>query len=259
MPTSKRARAVAQAPESTASSNAPASIPPAAAADATHAGGETPYDAYFAALEKCVEDHGALGYTVIRGLEASDEEEDSDKCDKYTADQMDNMRVILITKSRENLIKKANKFASGGQAGSGFCMFNTHSGNVIIAGIPQEISKVSKMKTAAVRFDGLFALTDALGDWDYWFVDQGPNSLPQVSKISHMSRMHDNEEWDEGGGLDQAIKLLAKTWKTLLSKHTNAELGIDSQFTRPAVEVLLGDFAKKVKGCKCHVAFQWKP
>lgn len=74
-----------------------------------------------------------------------------------------------------------------------------------------------------------------------------------------MTRMHDNEEWEEGGGLDRAIKLLAKTWKTLLSKHTDAELGIDTQFTRPAVEVLLGDFAKKVKGCECHVAFQWKP
>ena len=71
--------------------------------------------------------------------------------------------------------------------------------------------------------------------------------------------MHDNEEWDEGGGLDQAIKLLAKTWKTLLSKHTDAALGIDSQFTRPAVEVLLGDFAEKVKGCECHVSFKWKP
>ena len=259
MPTSKRARAVAQAPESTASSNSPDSSPPAAAADATRAGGETPYDAFFAALEKCVEDHGALGYTVIRGLEASDEEEDSDKCDKYTADQMDNMRVILITRSRKNLMKEAKKIASGGQAGSRVFMFNTHSGNVIIDGIPKEISKVSKMKTAAERFDGLFALTDALGDWDYWFVDQGPNSLPQVSKSSHLSRMHDNEEWDEGGGLDQAIKLLAKTWKTLLSKHTNAELGIDTQFTRPAVEVLLDDFAKKVKGCECHVAFQWKP
>jgi hypothetical protein len=71
--------------------------------------------------------------------------------------------------------------------------------------------------------------------------------------------MHDNEEWDKGGGLDQAIKLLAKTWKSLLSKHTNAELGVDIQFTRPATEVLLEDFAKKVKSCECHVAFQWKP
>lgn len=69
-------------------------------------------------------------------------------------------------------MKKADKFASGGQGGSKFCMLNTHSGNVIIDGIPKEISKVSKGKTAADRFDSLFALTHALGVWDYWFVAQ---------------------------------------------------------------------------------------
>ena len=128
-------------------------------------------------MEKTVEDHGALGYIVIRGLNADDEEEEEeedseDKCDKYTAAQMDAMRVILVTESREKLMKKADKFASGGQAGSGFCMFNTHSGNVTIAGIPKEISKISKLKTIAERFDGLFALTFALSKWDYWLVQQ---------------------------------------------------------------------------------------
>jgi hypothetical protein len=75
--------------------------------------------------------------------------------------------------------------------------------------------------------------------------------------------MHDNEEWDEGGGLDQAVKLLARTWKTLLSKHTNAELGIDALFTRPAIETILDDFAKAVRNCDSlkenRVTFQWKP
>ena len=37
--------------------------------------------------------------------------------------------------------------------------------------------------------------------------------------------------------------------KALLSGHTNVELRIDSQFSRPAIENILEDFAKSVKGC----------
>jgi hypothetical protein len=171
MPNAKRAR------ESSASSDAPAPIPSTAAADMSRASGDTPFDAFFVVLRKFVEEHRAVGYTIIRGINADDEEEDSeeesdDKRKKYTAEQMDAIRVLIITESREKLMKKADKFASGGQAGSGFCMFNTHSGNVIIMGIPHEISKVSKLKTAAERFDGLLALTYALGKWDYWFEQQ---------------------------------------------------------------------------------------
>jgi hypothetical protein len=75
-------------------------------------------------------------------------------------------------------MKKAEKFATCGQAGSGCYMFNTHSGNVIIAGIPKEVSKVSKLKTTPERFDGLFALTHLLGQFDYyWFVVMLANFL----------------------------------------------------------------------------------
>ena len=38
----------------------------------------------------------------------------------------------------------------------------------------------------------------------------------------------------EGGELDQAVELLAKTWKLLLEK-SNAELEIDVEYTRPGV------------------------
>ena len=70
------------------------------------------------------------------------------------------------------------EFATCGQSGDGFCMFNTHSGNTIIAGIPKQVQKALKKKTVPEQFDYLFALTYALNEYDYW--------------------MNDNEEWGKG-------------------------------------------------------------
>ena len=155
-----------------ASNIAPASDPPASDAVAARGDVPTPYDAYFDSLEKCKKDTGALGFLLIRGVQNDDEEDDSDddSCEKYTAEQMKSMRVMIITESREKFMKKAEKFATCDQVGSFMYMFNTHSGNTIIAGIPKEVAKVYKLKTAPERFDGMFALTLALCKNDYWSV-----------------------------------------------------------------------------------------
>ena len=155
-----------------ASNIAPASDPPASDAVAARGDVPTPYDAYFDSLEKCKKDTGALGFLLIRGVQNDDEEDDSDddSCEKYTAEQMKSMRVMIITESREKFMKKAQKFATCDQVGSFMYMFNTHSGNTIIAGIPKEVAKVYKLKTAPERFDGMFALTLALCKNDYWSV-----------------------------------------------------------------------------------------
>jgi hypothetical protein len=179
----KVAKVSDSAAASTSSSDAPA-LAGLPAADTAGMGGDIPkpYDVYFDALEKCMKDSGALGYVVIRSVKGAEEEEEEEEeeeqnkkkrgsGDKYTAEQLGTMRLMLITESREKFMKKAEKFATCGQAGSGCYMFNTHSGNVIIAGIPKEVSKISKLKTTPERFDGLFALTHLLGQCDYyWFV-----------------------------------------------------------------------------------------
>ncbi len=45
--------------------------------------------------------------------------------------------------------------------------------------------------------------------------------------------------------MDKALKSLGKYWSTLLA-HTDAELGIDADFTRPGVEALLDKFGEKI-------------
>ena len=45
--------------------------------------------------------------------------------------------------------------------------------------------------------------------------------------------------------LDQAMQALGKAWSDLLS-HTDEELGIDPEFTRPGTEALLDDFKDSI-------------
>jgi hypothetical protein len=136
-------------------------------------------------------------------------------------------------------LEASNSFATVGQdTDGGVMMFNTHTGNLIIQGIPKQVSAAMKQKSSAAQFDALFALTYSLGRFKGW--------------------MHDNEEWEDGGGLGAAIKLLGSSWKKLL-KHSDAELGIDSAFTRPGIEALLDDFASSVDGCESiQTPFKWK-
>ena len=54
---------------------------------------------------------------------------------------------------------------------------------------------------------------------------------------------------------------LAKAWRTLLSKKDN-ELGIDTEYTRPGIEALLGKFANALSDVErldeCGYDFRWK-
>jgi hypothetical protein len=58
--------------------------------------------------------------------------------------------------------------------------------------------------------------------------------------------LSDNELYGEDGELNQLITSLGKEWKLLLKK-TDAQLGIDPEFSRPAIEALLDRFAETVE------------
>eukprot|EP01034_Spumella_vulgaris_P004319 gene4319-5505_t len=60
----------------------------------------------------------------------------------------------------------------------------------------------------------------------------------------------------KGGELEEAINLLATSWRTLLSK-SDAELGIDSEFTRPGVKALLRQCAERFAQACDGYDFEW--
>ena len=191
---------------------------------------------FFENLDAVLEARGGVGQMLIVGIggdDEEDEEEEEDLGKDYTEEQLATLRYIIITNKRAKLIEKAYDFTdpNGG-------WFNTNSGNIVIAGIPAQITKALKPKDIPSRFDGLFALTTALDTNDYW--------------------LHDNECYGEDGTLDKAIIKLGKAWKALL-KHTSDELGIDPEYTRPGIESLLSKFEEKVGETDCiEVDFKWK-
>ena len=155
---------------------------------------------------------------------------------EYTAEEMARVRQILINKSRAAAIKKAQDFVSCGQ-GEGMCMFNTSDGNMICEGIPRECKKAMSKKTLPESFDALFALTHGLKEYDFW--------------------MNDNECYEPGEELEKSMKVLGKAWRDLL-KNPDAALGIDTEFTRPGIEALLGQLETDFEECEVTSEFEFK-
>lgn len=177
-------------------------------------------DKFFDHLEATVKSKGAKGPMMIVGIEGDEDDEDEEDDEKpevdYSEEQLATLRYVLITNKREKALDKFMQFAD---PDDGF--FTTSTGNQIIMQIPGEVNKILKMKAIPDRFDALFALTYCLNDLDMW--------------------MNDNECWEEGGDLAKAVKVLGNAWKNLL-KSSDAELGIDAEFTRPGTLALLSKF-----------------
>ncbi len=174
-------------------------------------------DAYFANLQAVQDKQGAIGIMMIVGLDREDDDEDEDnenvedkdkKPEKVTTkEELATLRYMVMTKDREKALDDIEDFATFGQKGDDFQMYNTHSGNMTILGIPKEVNKAMKKKSDPQKFDALFALTWWLKRVEVW--------------------IEDNELYDEGGECEDALKKLAAAWKKLLAK-SNEELGTQS-------------------------------
>lgn len=184
---------------------------------------------HFLKLNETIERLSAPGSVLIVGIKKTgddddddyddeDEDDEIDENESYTDEQINNLRHIIITENREKEFERNTRKY-------GLSFSNTHTGNATIYQIPQSIKKYMKKPTLSESFDGMFAMTYALLNFDTW--------------------MYDNEEWGEGGKCDQAICGLARAWRQLLA-HSDEELGIDTEFTRPGIEKLLEKFRESV-------------
>jgi len=197
----------------------------------------SPCDAYLARLKNKVEELGAEGTMLVKGVKHDKEDEDEDdekedNNDKVTAAQVAELRHIIITASRDKFLEAGAKFVTCGQHKDGCMMFMTSHGNAVIEGIANKVATAAKKKNLTERFDALFGLTYALKTYDFW--------------------LNDNEYGDE---VAEHVKPLAKAWKALLAR-TDAELGIDTEFTRPGIVSLLTDFGDDLSSYR--IQFKWK-
>lgn len=192
-------------------------------------------------VERVMQEHGCDRSILIVGIDDGEtQSEDEGGDDKVvTAEELARVRHVLINKSRETALMKALDFCTCGQATDDVMMFNTSSGNKVCLGIPCQVQAALRKKLLPQRFDALFALTRGLQRYNFW--------------------IHDNDSHGKGGDLECAVKALAKAWRTLL-KNSDADLGIDPEFTRPGIEALLSKLEHDLETCEvtARCEFKWR-
>jgi len=107
-------------------------------------------------------------------------------------------------------------------------MFNTSFSYYIFDQIPKEIQKIMKKRDNAEKYDYLLGLTRGL------------------SRYSTLK-----EDFEDSAALQSLLTKLGNAWKKLLTL-SDAELGIDGEFTRPATMKILEDWANDLPGISAY-------
>mmetsp|Transcript_43362 Transcript_43362/g.48803 ORF Transcript_43362/g.48803 Transcript_43362/m.48803 type:complete len:216 (+) Transcript_43362:110-757(+) len=195
----------------------------------------SPHDIYFATRTAFVNEHkDILGSMLIRGIQSDknnsdDEDEDHDESDdednadtsKYTTEQMNMLRFIMITKNRDEQLDAMRKIILGDQADDSMLMFNTSFSYKVLDSWDHVKLRILPRQSASKKLDILIAYTYNLQDFDTW--------------------MHDNE-----GGMGDLVSELGSVWKKLLKNSSDTELDWDINYTKPGVLELLKQFKDKI-------------
>jgi len=189
---------------------------------------KTPYEIWEDKFNKFMKANEFLGSILVKGIER-DENDDDDEEDeeaeedtsKYTKEQMDSLRHIMVTKNREKQLNAMRKLVLGDQANEYCLFFNTSFSYHIRDSLKTLRGKLTRAKTPSAKFDILFAYTHQVKEHNVW--------------------MHDNE-----GDMDTYTKGLATIWKRLL-KNSDKDLGIDTEHTKPGIMAMLEKFREQAE------------
>ena len=188
----------------------------------------------FAALEVVQEREGAIGQMLTRGL---DGEEGVDPA-RLTAQQCAKLRYVLITQRRADLLDGYADEDLCDQAQDSILMFNTSFSYRIFPLIDRVVKKAvriqKKKRDHALAFDHLLALSHNILEYSHW--------------------AHDHEDSEE---CCKVLTKLGLAWKGVLAK-TDAELGIDAEYTRPGITYLLRNVENLTVGLDEHTAWPWQ-
>jgi hypothetical protein len=182
-----------------------------------------PHSIYFEKLKLFLQNNNDFeGTMMIRGLNHDDDDDDEEEEEdntRYTMEQMESLRYIIMTKNRIKQFEDMKKLILGSNANDNFLMFNT-SFSYTVMDSWDTLKRMLQRKTPAQKLDILIAYTSTLLDYDFW--------------------MNDNE-----GGMDVVVKGLGSAWKRLL-KNGDEALGWDVEYTKPGVIELLRQFEKSI-------------
>ena len=207
------------------------------AAETTVVAQKTPYERYFDKLKAFTATrsgpHKILGRIVTRGIVEDDDDDDDDATENYTAEQMQRLRIILITPKRADALEEMDKFVLGDQAGKDILGFTTSFSYEVRDSLYYVQQRMRSRTTKwSDKFDLLLGYTHALQHYDAW--------------------MCDNE-----GGMEGMVKGLARLWKNIL-KRSDEDLGIDGEYTRPGVMAMLESFQESIESAESDPPFRFR-
>ena len=215
---------------------------------------KTPWELYFDQRNEFRKRYSETvkGWVLIKGLEDDDEDDDEDDSDldeeekeekkkNYTWEEMNSMRVVVLTPNRADQLEAMEKLVLADQYGKHIQMFDTRFSyhvehvwqNIVkpqLVVLSNNDSENSPMTTPSEQLDLLFAFTYMIQLYDVW--------------------MYDHEE----DGMGVMVKELGTAWRRLLStNHPNinvesldAMLGWDVEYTKPAILEMLNQFQSTV-------------
>ena len=177
---------------------------------------------------------------LIRGIPSQgddddDEEEEEDDTSRYTAAQMNSLRYILLDEARAMAWEEMRTLVLGDQADDSYCfIFNTATSYQLYRNFYQVFfPRYKRTKAWPTKFNMLAAWTYQLQRHNFW--------------------MRDNE-----GEMYDMVEDLGSLWKKLLKK-SDADLGIDAEYTRPGVLALLQDLAAELEKCQdCNMDYEFR-
>ena len=201
---------------------------------------KSPYDIEMENLQQICDRCSGVGYSLIRGVAreqsagTTENEEDDFDPTNCSQEQVNHVRVVVITKERQDRMEEMNKLVLGEQHGQELMTFNTSFSYQVINAWNAFTVRFHEASTTSTssndnnnnwqeKFDLLLGFTDTLKEHDVW--------------------MHDHED---GWGGEKMVEQLAKSWQLVLER-TNEELGVDPEYTRPGVVALLEQFKEAVE------------
>ena len=184
------------------------------------------YDKFEADFEMVLKRVGGVEGITIRDIK--DKGFDDEGID-YSMEALKSLRRLIITEKREEFI---HFYTIHSDIVNSY--YNNAYGQILF--IPKELKKIALMKNLPGKFDALLSLT--------------------LSLDSKAEKWLNRNNIDE---LSDCILLLSSLWKDTILIHSNEELKIDAEYTRPGVEYLLEKFAETINAVEwVTVSFTYK-
>lgn len=194
---------------------------------------KSPYQFEMERLQQVCDRCRGVGYSLIRGVARdSNVEEDADEDDfdptQCSQEQVDHVRVIVITTERQDRMEEMSKLILGEQHGQELMSFSTSFSYQVINAWNAFTVRFQEAEDWEEKFDLLLGFTDTLKEHDVW--------------------MHDHEV---GWGGEKMVRQLALSWRLVL-RRSDEELGIDPEYTRPGIVALLEQFKDAAESVEAH-------